>query len=468
MIEHQRAAREPHVAADPGDQIGHHQGVHAQLEEIPLRRHARGIVEPHRLGNLTLHEGRELPLPIRRGHGAQAVHPGGRRAGRTRGVASGCGTVERSQHGPRTPRLVDGPEHVPVDVGHHRRRRTRCDQAVENTEGGRGVEADVADAFELRQVFAGGHPAAAPGTPVDYRDGQAQPAAFVAEGVQEGVRGTVMRAPLRAQNRRDGREAEEEIQLETLRRLMQQPGTGSLGRKGVLQLRVGHRRDWQRGIDTSRVHDAAQRLPSRGEPRYEAFDRLRLRHVDRHHLDTGAACAQLFHGLGGAGRSGGAARQDEMTSPTGNQPLGRPQSKRAQSASDEIRAFVGESRHAGSWRLANQPGHEAAAPANCHLVVVGARQQLGREHAGHLGGRSGFEVDGGLPHIGGLERRGSPETPGRRLRDRDRVRVAWNGNGGARDHGERRPRSATARRRTQHLCQSAGPATQTPFQRLRA
>ena len=180
-----------------------------------------------------------------------------------------------------------------------------------------GEAQDALPLQPLAQLGAAGEVAdLAEVAPVDGQGGQAEGAAIPGQGVEEGVRRRVVALPGVAEDARQRREQDEEIERPAGGLRVQVPGPAHLrGQHPVHPVAVEVD---QQGVlqDHRRVQHAAERRQVAVDRGQHRGDVRVLRHVGGVDDDPGAEPLQLGDGLAGLGRVGAAAaHQDEVPAP---------------------------------------------------------------------------------------------------------------------------------------------------------
>ena len=268
--------------------------------------------------------------------------------------------------------------------------------------------------------------------------GQPERRRSAARRVEKRVGRGVVGAPLRPERRRHRREADEEVEPERLRALVQQPARRAPW--PPQPRRSPRRRSASNGdgrVHAGGVHDAAQRAARSRSPR-RASCRRRPRSTRRRPRASTVAPVDSSAAMrvrAAASTLGAAAREHEVTRAAGHEPLGRVQAQRAHAAGHEI-AAVGRQRRrrvARSVVTVASRGTSRAPPRNATWsssrlgaaprarAPTPSRRAIGR-----------IEIDQPAPELGMLEREVRPRPQsgacasghGRRRRRRP-PRRAW-------------------------------------------
>src|SRR4029453_9876626 len=153
------------------------------------------------------------------------------------------------------PCFIEFLESAPIDIGDGGLGMGGTEEASEGVEGAGWSESGDAHAMEHGLGVGRGHAATGPGSPVDGQGGQGEGAAIVSEDIEEVISRGIVSLTLGTPHGGDRREAEEEIELQLTRELMQDPGTGDLGTKYRLERRTVHVSDELVSRNTGSMHN---------------------------------------------------------------------------------------------------------------------------------------------------------------------------------------------------------------------
>jgi hypothetical protein len=117
----------------------------------------------------------------------------------------------------------------PIHIGNRDLRLAAAKTVLQSHDRVLGAQRADTDPGKPVMRFAADHAVAHPGSPADAQSRQSAPVAIVRQRIEKRIGGGVMRLSLRSPKCRDRGEADEEVEIEPLSHLMQQPSALHLG-----------------------------------------------------------------------------------------------------------------------------------------------------------------------------------------------------------------------------------------------
>ncbi len=364
------------VAADALEEVEADEGVHAESGQV-------AVVGDGFFGNaqeacdLLLQVVLEACRALRHGHGAELFRKP-RGAGLfAPGLGLGLGLrlpglPELAEHG-RAPGHVENGEHAaPVHLRHDLFGGALVHKTVEDGHAGGCVEAlDALLADAVEDAEAHDRADVAPGAPVDGKAWLEVCPAHLDEGVHEGVGRDVVGLAVRAEDRGDGREDHEMVELHAARHFVHEPAAVDLGAENGVEALPVKLHDDVVVQEACKVEDALER-------RFRALDMRRKEGCDGipvGHVDDGRAdlAAQRLNGLDlgfslGACLGQPASEQPQVPCAPLGEVLGQGEADFGEAAGDDV---GGVGAHAPGSRFEGISDHDLADVAAFHHIAEG-------------------------------------------------------------------------------------------------
>jgi hypothetical protein len=277
-------------------QLDGEKGIHAHVKEALLGIGPVGGFEAEHTGDFALEIVDEEGAAYGGAFVFQFLNDGGRfQFGRRCWFERGG--VNIFQERPPGPYFIEFLEPVPIDVGDGGLGMGGAEEASEGVESPCWGEGGDAHAMEPGLGVGRGHTAAGPGAPVDGQGGQAESAAIVSQDIEEVVGGGIVSLTFGAPGGGDGREGDEEIELQVTRELVKDPGAGDLGLKDGLERGGSHLLEGLESGEAGGMDNAAQGGERGFDPGQESGHGGLIGDIDLGRQDLGFDAAEGFPGL---------------------------------------------------------------------------------------------------------------------------------------------------------------------------